>query len=135
MSTQMQWQVTGTVDGISIGTFDSYSGGGAEASVPKHRAGGMGEQKSYAALPEYSDATIGRVLERERDVDLFRRLQPRVGRALASLSIQPLDDNGSPWGEPFTRAGRLSSMTDPEADSNASEPTMFQLSIVVTSIA
>lgn len=135
MTSQQQWLITGTVDGIPIGIFDSHSGGGADADVQKHRGGGMGEEKAYAAMPAFGDVTITRVCERERDVELHRRLFPRAGRALASLSFQPLDDNGSPWGTPFTRSGRFKSISDPESDSNSASPATFELGFVITSAA
>lgn len=132
MSTSQQNLITVTVDGRPLGTFDTFSGGEVSADVSKHRPGGMVGESSHAALPTYADVTVGRELDRERDVELYRSLLPRVGRALASISKQPLDDNGAPWGKPFTYTGRLSNMTDPESDSNDSAVSMWQMTFVIT---
>lgn len=132
MTTSQQFLVTVTVDGRPLGTFDTCSGGEPSADVAKHRPGGMVGENSHAALPTYSDVTVGRELDRERDVELYRSLISRVGRALASVSKQPLDDNGAPWGKPFTYTGRLSGMSDPESDSNDGSVSMWQMTFVCT---
>lgn len=135
MATAQTWQITGTIDGVNIGVFDTYSGGGVESEIAVHRSGGMGELKTYPALPTYGDVTIGRTFERERDLELHRRLSTRVGRAEAVVSMQLLDDNGSPAGAPLIRRGRLMGQTDPEADSNGTDPSMFELSFKVSGVA
>lgn len=132
MTTAQQYLTTAVIDGQPIGIFDTFSGGEVTAEVTKHRPGGMVGENSHAALPTYGDVTIGRELDRERDVELFRRLLSRVGRAQAALSKQPLDDNGAPWGKPFTYTGRFNGMTDPEADSTSSDVSMFELTFVIT---
>ncbi len=132
MTTSQQYLVTAVVDGNPIGVFDTFSGGEPSAEVAKHRPGGMGGENSYVALPSYGDATIGRELDKVRDLELYRTLLGRVGRAEASLSKQVLDDTGAPVGKPFTYTGRLSAMSDPEFDSTSSDPSMFELTFVVT---
>lgn len=132
MSTSQQSLITATIDGRSLGIFDTFSGGEPSADVPKHRPGGLVGEKSYAALPTYGDVTIGRELDLQRDVELYRTLLARVGKAPVSVSKQPLDENGAPSGRPFTYTGRLSAMTEPESDSNDSSVSMWQLTFVCT---
>ncbi|MDI6911481.1 hypothetical protein [Nocardioides sp.] len=132
MTTSQQFLITATVDGRPLGTFDTASGGEPTADVAKHRPGGMVGENSYGALPTYGDLTVGRELDRVRDVEVYRSLVPRVGRALASVSKQPLDDDGAPAGKPFTYTGRLAGMSDPDADSNDASVSMWQMTIVVT---
>ncbi|WP_243061145.1 hypothetical protein [Nocardioides sp. SR21] len=132
MSTSQQSLITVVVDGRTLGTFDTFSGGEPSSDPQKHRPGGMQQEKSYGALVTYGDVTVGRVLERERDIELYRSLLPRYGRALVTVTKQPIDDNGAPWGRPFTYTGRLSSATDPESDSNDATPSVWQLTMICT---
>jgi hypothetical protein len=135
MSTAQNYLVTVTVDGRPVGTFDTLSGGEVSADVGKHRPGGMVGETSHPALPTYGDVTVSRELDRQRDVELYRSLLPRCGRAPVSISKQPLDENGAPWGRPFTYTGRLNTMTDPDVDSNDSSVSMWQMTAVITARA
>ncbi|GAA4117416.1 hypothetical protein GCM10022215_18010 [Nocardioides fonticola] len=132
MSTQQQWQITGTVDRIALGVFDTKSGGDPSAEVTKYRPGGMSKEVAFAALPSFSDLTIGRLFTRERDVELYRRLVGLMGRGEASITAQPLDVNGAPFGRPFTYTGVLQSGTDPEVDSQSGTPNTFSLVFTIT---
>lgn len=132
MTTSQQSLITVVVDGRPLGTFDTFSGGEVSAEVPKSRPGGMVGEKTHAALPTYGDVTIGRELDRVRDLEVYRSLLPRVGRAPVSISKQLLDDDGAPAGRPLTYTGRLNNMTDPEADSNSTDVSMWQMGVAIT---
>lgn len=134
MSTQQQSLVTVVVDGIPLGVFDTLSGGEITSENSKHRAGGMGRQKSYPAMADTDDITVSRVFERDRDAEKLRQLRRRVGRAAASATEQPLDDDGAPWGTPTTYTGTLIGIAPGEADSNSSDPRMFELTIQVVEV-
>lgn len=127
MTTAQQYLITATVDGESLGVFDSRSGGESSAEITKHRPGGMGPEKTYAALRGTGDVTIGRVHERERDIDRFRQLRTRAGRARMSVTEQPLDEEGIPWGTPTVWTGLLQSVNTGDADSTSNEPRMCEL--------
>jgi hypothetical protein len=133
--TQQMALITVTVDDLPLGVFDTKSGGETTAEPTKRRSGGMGAQKSYAALPDHGDVTISRDYELERDHELMRRLRPRVGRARANISEQPLDENGAPWGDPITHIGRLTGLSPSELDSDSSDAQMFELTFQLTSIS
>lgn len=132
MTTAQQFLITVTVDGRVVGTFDTCSGGEPSADVSKHRPGGLVGEKSYAAEPSYGDLTVGRELELQRDVELYRSLISRCGRAPFTASKQPLDENKAPWGRPLTYTGRLSAMSDPDTDSNDSAASMWTMTAVIT---
>lgn len=132
MTTSQNMLITVTVDGRPLGVFDTFSGGEVSAEVQKSRPGGMVGEKSHPALPTYGDVTVGRELDLVRDLELYRSLLPRNGRALASISKQLLDENGSPVGRPLTYIGRLSGMSDPESDSNSNDLSMWQMTFVIT---
>lgn len=135
MSTQQQALVTVTVDGRPLGVFDTLSGGDVTSDVTKRRPGGSTVQRSYGSLPEYDDVTVSRVLERERDHELVRTLRGRIGRARATVSEQPLDDDGLPWGKPVTYSGRLAGIVAGEVDSDSADVRMFELTFSVSEVA
>jgi hypothetical protein len=134
MSTSQQAQVSVTVDGQPLGVFDSRSGGGVTAEVNKRRSGGMGPIKSYRALPDYEDVTVSRVFELARDLELYRTLQTRVGKADMVVTEQRLDVDGIPFGRPRNWVGVLQGLTPPEHDSESTEPVMFELTAQVRSV-
>jgi hypothetical protein len=134
MSTQQQSLITVTVDNEPLGVFDTLSGGDVTAEPTKRRSGG-GNMKSYAAHADYDDLTVSRVLERERDHEKLRRLRRRVGKATASVSEQPLDDEGAPWGKPTVYTGRLTGVTPGEADSDSADVRMFELTFQISEVA
>lgn len=136
MSTQQQWQITGTIRPyvgapIPLGVFETKSGGDPSWPVEKHREGGMGKEVAFTGLPTFSDLTIGRRFDRVRDAELYRRIVGLRG-ADASISAQPLDPNGAPQGRPYTFTGKLMSATDPEVDAQSSTPSNYQLMFSIT---
>ena len=135
MSTAQQSLVTVVVDGRPLGTFDTRTGGATTAEHAKHRPGGMVAQKAYASLPENDDVTVTRVYERERDHVLARQLKTRAGRATASISEQPLGDDGAPWGKPTVSTGLLKSVNTGDVDSNSGEPRFLELVFTITEVA
>lgn len=131
MSTGQQAEVTVTVDGRSLGVFDTRTGGGIKADVKTHRPGGMGGLKTYSALPTYDNVEVSRVRELERDHELTRWLDSRAGRAPMTVSEQMLDENGNRWGRPSVWTGRLGDGSPGESNSTNSDPRMYSLTCVV----
>lgn len=132
MSTAQQSLITVIIDGSPLGTFDTRTGGDTAAEPAKHRGGGMGTFKAYAALPDTEEVTVTRVYERERDHELLRRLRARAGRAVMVITEQPLDDDGARWGRPTVYTGRLSKVATGEVDSESGDPRMYELTQLVT---
>lgn len=133
--TQQMALITVSVDGKSLGVFDTKSGGETTAEPTKRRSGGMGVQKSYAALPDHGDVTVSRDYELSRDHELVRRLRKRVGRARVVISERPLDENGAPWGKPVVYTGRLTGISPSEVDSDSADAAMFELTAQIVTVA
>ena len=131
MATKQQFLITAVINGVTYGVFDRYSGGDAVADARMHRPGGMGDQKSYVTLAKYSNMTIGRVLERQRDWELTRTLKPIAGRVLASVTIQPLDQNGAAWGTAQVASGRFLGVKGIDSDSDSDEIEMYELEFAI----
>ena len=135
-ASEMQYLITVSVDGLGpLGTYDNYSGGDAKANPPKHRPGGMGPEISYLALPSYSDVTVGRVYDEGRDHELIATLRTLCGSTYCTVTEQPLDQNGAPWGSPRTFRGRLASVNDGKTDSTSNAVRMYTLDVSVQTVA
>lgn len=132
---EQQWLVSLTVDGEDYGVFDSFTGGDVVAPTVKHRPGGMGPEVTYNSLPAFSDVVVGRVYQTNRDHALINKLHAKAGRKAASVTLQPLDNDGHPWGVARVYQGRLISIKDGKTDSNSNAPRMFEVDIAVETIA
>jgi hypothetical protein len=135
-ATEQQFLTTVNVDGVGdIGVFDKFTGGDVTTKITKNRAGGMGPELTYLALPTYADVVVTRVYDEGRDHALIGSLNPKVGNTYATIGQQPLDADGAPWGSPRTWRGRLSDIKDGTADSNSSAVRMWELTMVVETLA
>lgn len=135
MSTQDSSLVTAVVDGQPLGVFDSRSGGEVDSEVSKRYVGGQRVQQIYKGLRAAGDVTITRGYERERDHELARTLEQRAGLAPMSVSEQPLDDEGNPWGKPKTWTGKLKSVNTGDYDAQSGEPRIIELVMVAQDVA
>jgi hypothetical protein len=135
MSTQDSSLVTAVVDGQPLGVFDSRSGGEVDSEVSKRYVGGQRVQQIYKGLRATGDVTITRGYERERDHELARTLEQRAGLAPMSVSEQPLDDEGNPWGKPKTWTGKLKSVNTGDYDAQSGEPRIIEFVMVAQDVA
>jgi len=131
---EQQWLATLNVNGVDYGIFDKFTGGDVSAAANKHRPGGMGPEVTYLALPTYTDVSLTKVYETQRDHDRVAALHNQVGRALASVTLQPLDDQGNPWGNPRVYQGRLIGVKDGGTDSMSNAARMFEVDISVETV-
>ena len=131
---EQQWLATLNVNGVDYGIFDKFTGGDVSAAANKHRPGGMGPEVTYLALPTYTDFSLTKVYETQRDHDRVAALHDKVGRALASVTLQPLDDQGNPWGNPRVYQGRLIGVKDGGTDSMSNAARMFEVDISVETV-
>lgn len=131
-ATQADALITVTVDGKPLGTFDKRSGGDVDSDISK-RDTADGPQV-YHAKKTVNDLTVTRGYDRERDHELLRGLEQRAGRASMSVSEQPLDADGNPWGKPKTWDGMLKSVNSGEVDVTTSDPRDLDLVMVVKDV-
>jgi hypothetical protein len=120
--------------------FDKFTGGDVMSTSVKHRPGGMGNEITYMSLPTFSDVTISKVYETQNDHLVIADLHNLVGRAMCTVTLTPLDDEGNPYtgnGNIGARTyyGRLISVKDGGADSMSSAVRMYEIDISVESIS
>lgn len=132
---EQQWLATLNVGGTDYGTFDKFAGGDVSAPVNKHRPGGMGPEITYLSLPVYSDVTLTKVYETQRDHARIAALHAAVGNQLATVTLQPLDDTGAAWGTARTYSGRIVAVKDGGTDSTSNAARMFEVDIAVENVS
>ncbi len=135
MSSQQAWSTLATIGGLSLDGWDTFDGGEKSAEPLKTRSGASRQEKQYPVLGSYSDVTITRVLERERDHDLLLRLNDMAGWANGSVSRQPMDiPTGLPWGKPRLYSGMLMTVTPGASDINSMEKTILTLVLQIVDV-
>jgi hypothetical protein len=133
MGLSQQHLIVVTVDGRSLGPFDTRSGGEVTGGASKRRSAGMGPFKQRAGLPDFTDLTVTRVLDGSWAE--MRRLQTRAGKAEMVVSDFTLDDNGQRFGPPITFTGKLQNVVLPDADSQSTDYAMVTLVLQVRSVS
>lgn len=132
--TEQQYRVTGYVNEVALGTFDTMSGGEPDAKDNKHRPGGMGFEVSYASLPSWSDVSVERVYEHKRDWELERSLENKTGRVTCHVVAQPLDPDGNAFGRAKTYHGAFRGLTIGKVDSTSDNVRMWGFKMEVVSV-
>jgi len=113
----------------SLGTWDTWSGGGVTADNTKHRRGGMGPQVAVGGPKTIDDVTISRDYDLQRDNPNAHWLSSAVGRAWVTAKKQYLDMDGYDFGDPIVITGVLIGYNEPESDSDSSDVAMVELVI------
>lgn len=117
---QDQWQNTVTIDGTPWGVWETLGGGDVEADENKYRLGGMGAQRSLGGPAHTNNLTLGRLLDKPDWPGMKKLMATRVGKADCSVSRQPLDTDGNPFGEPLIYTGKLNAVQPGDTDANGS---------------
>jgi len=129
-SRQDQWLNTVTIDGTSLGVWDTLSGGDVQATETKYKAGGMVPEVSLGGTVSVNNITLGRLLRAEQDWEVIRNLMAaRTGKGEALVARQPLDADGNPFGRPITYTGKLLQVMPGDTDSNSTSAQAWQLVI------
>lgn len=132
MSTQHDYLVTVTIDGKPLGAFDRRGGGDSEADVSSRWT--SAGRKVYPSRGTVADVSVGRDYERERDHELCRALEKRCGRAVMTVSEQPLDSDGNAWGKPKVWTGLLKAVNTGEVDHESEDPRDLELTMAVREV-
>lgn len=123
---QDQWSNTVTIDGKPMGVWDTLAGGESDSDETKYRPGGMQPQVSLGGPRMIGNLTLGRLISRE-DWDYMHTLMNRTGQAEATVSRQPLDADGNPWGRPMTYRGKVKTCTPGDTNSNSSDAQAWEI--------
>ncbi len=135
MAIAAQWLITIVVNGQDLGTWDKWTGGEVQTKSTKYRPGGMVDEKVLRGLRTFSDGTATREYDQPRDHELCRTLQTGTGIWEATITKQPLDANGSAWGNPMVYKGQLSDVKPGAVDSASEAADTLELMFAITSVA
>lgn len=122
---------TVSLNGVSLGVYDTWTGGDPSAAVPQHRSGGQRTMQSYRALPKFSMMTVGRIAQTQRDWELIRSLVATAGQVPMSVTLQPLDADGNAYGNSRTASGMFAGQKglDGDSDSDALQPYSLDMTV------
>jgi hypothetical protein len=127
-STQRHFRVRASINGVSLGQFDSRSGGGTSAENAKHTPGSAPSSQVALGGPRSTeDVTVSRAFVATRDHDLIRRFRPLCGLAEMTVTQSPLDKDGREFGRPDVWTGVLQMIGPPDYDANSSDVSTFDI--------
>jgi len=137
MGSENQFLTTLHVDALgNLGVYDKKVGGDSSASPKLYRPGGMGPPVAYPVLPVPTTITLTRVYDLTRgDQTIVAQLKQQSGRSGATVTEQPLDQNGNAFGPQTTYRGILGSVKGGDVDSNSDNQRLYMVDVIVTSIA
>jgi hypothetical protein len=123
MTSQNQFLIT--VDGIP-GFFATKSGGVPSIQVSKDFDGGSNDPVLSNSRPVYSDLTVGRRWDIDRDAPIEIAERKNIGKD-RTITSQPCDADFVATGPKTVYRGRLQAVNPPDADANSSNPARFAL--------
>lgn len=129
MSRLDQYNVTVSLDGTPLGTFDKMTGGEIDSEETKYKPGGMVPQVSLGGSVTVNNVIVTRLYRLDRDKSFEPQLKAAVGKGLVKVTKQSLDVNGSPFGTPLVYSGTLKQLTFPEADSTSSAAALVAMEV------
>lgn len=109
-----------------IGVFDTRDGGELDSDVSRHKPAALPEE-ILAGTQTTGNITVSRVFRRERDRPLLGPLAKARGRATATITVQYVDRDENPYGNPVVYTGLLKAATPPGQDSSSSDPASLEL--------
>jgi hypothetical protein len=135
MSRQDQYNVTVSIAGSNLGTFDKMSGGEFDSEETKYKPGAMAPQISLGGSQTVSNIVLKRLYVLERDHTIINWLKSQVGKGEVVVTKQPLDINEHPYGSPIVYQGKLKKVMPPPADSEATTtPAELELEVSTAGI-
>lgn len=124
-----------TLDGVAM--FDSWKsaeGGDLETSDAKTRPGGMGRSVSLGGPVERNDLTV--TIQFSDIVSLkHKTFEAACGNGRVKVAINWLGPDRVPTGASFSRVGTLKGCSEPNADSESSDPGMYTIVVACDELA
>jgi hypothetical protein len=126
--------VTLTIDGVDIGIWDKWDGGGKDSTSTKYRSGGNPNEEDLGGLPTFTDVTLTRNYRLSRDAAIVGFLLNKVGFGTCIANKFPLNRDYSTYGPYIQAIGPLKTVDDPKVDSNAANAATLIVVLSVNSI-
>lgn len=128
-TTQHQWRVK--IDGIRE-PFNTFSGGNMERESTRTWSGGSDEYEDLMGPVTYSNIEVSKDY-RLSDEDWLANWRGREGVRRATISKQPLDENGRASGKavPYKNC-KLVGITEPETERGSASQSTVSLAFTTT---
>lgn len=133
MFRQNNHRTTLTVDGVYLGAWESKTGGDSDSNTVQWQQAGMGGQISLGG----AQITANVVLSRLEDAEILAQkkwLRSRSGKGVCTITEQPLDDEGVPYGDPDVYQGVLKRAKGSDRNSNANSAAEFECEVEVNGV-
>lgn len=127
------WLCTLSIDGTSLGIWDSLAGGEIDSEESKYNPGGMVGEISLGGRKTVGNVTLARYLDWARDWSIMAFLVGKVGAGRVTIGRQPLDPNGVVRGNPLTYEGTLKTVTPGDVDSEGTDAVKVELECTIDS--
>lgn len=124
-----QHNITVTIEGRDLGTFDTKSGFGLDSDDQKYHGGNMAPAESLGGMRDQNNGTVSRLLKVDRDLPLREFLRRNVGEGQMTVKVQYLDRHRNPVDVPDVYDGILKSFTLPDMDSESTDAARFELEL------
>lgn len=121
------YEVTCEIDGDDFGPFDTWDPPETSGNTGRHRPGGSRTAVRTRGLRERGTGTLTIVPETAADLERFRTLDRKAGRAPMTVREQPLDPNGDPQGDASILNGLLDSVDVNNVDSDSNDDRQVTL--------
>lgn len=125
------YNITVTIAGQNLGTWDADEGGTIDSDSSSYRPGGMADPVSLGGTKTVEDVTLRRLYRLGRDHHISQRYIDWAGHAFVNISKQPLDIHGNKWGKPLVWNGILKSVKFPSHDSQSSEAGLIEIVVTI----
>ena len=123
------FDVTVTVDGVKLGTWDVQTGGESDTDELTYKPGGMAPVVSLGGSITIGQVVISRLFDLQRDNPRIHWLLGRVGKGQVVVNKQPLDGDGNVYGKALVYKGVLKRVTPPEVDSTSTDAATVEMEI------
>src|SRR5262252_4038392 len=104
---EANFNVTVTVDGKSLGTWDKCTGGEIDSDEVRYKPGAMGSPVSLGGMINIANVVVTRMFDLQRDGTIIHWLIGRTGKGLIVIKKQPLDADGNAFGRAINYQGKL----------------------------
>lgn len=136
---QDTWHITVAIPGITFGpglgeTWDQQEGGDVDSDELTYKPGGMADPVSLGGSRNVQNLTLRRIYLLGRDHRNSQKLIDAAGKALVTVTKQPLDHDGNVFGQPIVYRGKLKRVAFPTHDSRGNDAALLEIEVTVDGI-
>lgn len=129
MSREDQYMITVKVDGEDFGVWDKLAGGSIDSEELKYKPGGMQPHVSLGGSRTVENITVSKLYDLTAVHSKIKTLLNKAGKGQVTITKQPLDVNGTPFGLPLVYTGTLKQVTPPDADSESNDAALVEIEV------